>query len=89
MKVKWLGHSSFLLTSQDGVRVITDPYTPGGGLSYGPITERADIVTVSHEHGDHNNVSSIPGDPQVIRGAVSKDVAGIYFVGIPAYHDGS
>ncbi|MEE8472644.1 MAG: MBL fold metallo-hydrolase [Dehalococcoidia bacterium] len=89
MKVKYLGHSSFFLASQGGVSVITDPYTPGGGLSYKPITMGADIVTVTHEHGDHNNVSSIPGNPQVVRGAISKDVAGVHFEGTAAYHDSS
>ena len=37
MKIKWLGHASFLITSDSGVRVITDPYSRGGGIDYGPI----------------------------------------------------
>ena len=37
MKVKWLGHASFLLTAADGTRVITDPYSVGGGIEYGII----------------------------------------------------
>jgi L-ascorbate metabolism protein UlaG (beta-lactamase superfamily) len=57
MKIKWLGHACFLITSRDGVRVITDPYVVGGGISYSPIKETADVVVVSHDHGDHSNVS--------------------------------
>jgi L-ascorbate metabolism protein UlaG (beta-lactamase superfamily) len=46
MKVKWLGHASMLVTSSDGLRVVTDPYTPGAfGLHYSPIDVEADIVT--------------------------------------------
>ncbi len=47
MNIKWLGHASFLITSDSGVKIITDPYETGSGLSYGEIAESADIVTVS------------------------------------------
>jgi L-ascorbate metabolism protein UlaG (beta-lactamase superfamily) len=88
MRVKWLGHSCFLLTSDSGTRILTDPYTPGqSGLNYGPINESADIVLSSHEHHDHNNVAAVKGNPQVIRGPGSKEAKGIKFRGIPAYHD--
>ena len=88
MKVKWLGHASFLVTSDSGTKIITDPYTPGGfGLNYGEIKDSADIVTVSHEHADHNNVASVQGNPQVVREAAPVEVKGIKFNGIPTYHD--
>ncbi|MFC1987226.1 MBL fold metallo-hydrolase [Chloroflexota bacterium] len=68
MKIKWLGHASFLITSDAGTKIITDPYTPGGlGLNYGEIKESADIVTVSHGHGDHNNVAAVRGNPKIIK----------------------
>lgn len=67
MKVKYLAHASFLITSGEGIRIVTDPYTPGGGLKYGAIKETADIVTVSHEHGDHNNAAAVIGNPAVVR----------------------
>lgn len=87
MKVKWLGHASFLLTSNTETKIITDPYATGGNLSYGQIEEAADIVTVSHEHGDHNNVAAVRGEPEVLRGAVSREIKGIKFKGVLAYHD--
>jgi len=89
MKVKWLGHSCFLITSEEGTRLITDPYTVGAGISYSAIKESADVVTVSHEHGDHNNVSAVKGSPQVIKGSGAKTAAGIEFNGIATYHDES
>ncbi len=85
MKIKWLGHVSFLITSDAGTKIITDPYETGGGLSYGQIKESADIVTVSHDHADHNNVAAVQGSPKVVRGTV--EVKGIKFKGIPTYHD--
>jgi len=88
MKVKWLGHASFMITSDSGTKIITDPYTPGGfGLNYGEIKESADIVTVSHEHADHNNVAMIGGNPEVVKEAGQVDVKGIKFSGTPTYHD--
>ncbi len=87
MKVKWLGHASFLITSEDGTKVITDPYVVGGGLNYGEIKESADIVTVSHEHGDHNNAAAVGGNPKIVKDTAAKTIKGIKFNGIPTYHD--
>ena len=98
MKIKWLGHASALITSDSGIRIITDPYKPGydimpgGTLSYGSIEESADIVVVTHEHPDHNNVAAVRGNPEIIRGAEIRGVTavksrGIEFKGIPCYHD--
>ena len=87
MKIKWLGHDSFVITSDKGLRILTDPYTTGGGLTYSEIKESADIVTVSHEHADHNNVSAVSGSPEVVRGTVKGKVKGIELNSIPTYHD--
>lgn len=88
MKVKWLGHACFLITSEEGVRVITDPYKPGVfGLGYGKIEEAADIVTVSHDHDDHNNAAWIKGNPTLVKGVGTKQVKGIELRGLASYHD--
>jgi L-ascorbate metabolism protein UlaG (beta-lactamase superfamily) len=85
MKIKYLAHSSFLVTADNGVKIITDPYQPGRGLNHGAITETADIVTISHEHGDHNYVSTLKSNPKVLR--ESAEVKGIKFRAVPAAHD--
>lgn len=86
MRIKWLGHACFMITSDTGIKIITDPYFTGGGLSYGEIKESADIVTVSHDqHGDHNNVAAVRGSPEVVRGTAK--IRGMEFRGIPTYHD--
>ncbi len=88
MKIKWLGHASFLITSEVGVKIITDPYTAGiMGLNYGEIIEKADIVTVSHEHGDHNDVATVQGNPKVIKETVPTEIKGVKINGISTYHD--
>ncbi|UCG92556.1 MAG: MBL fold metallo-hydrolase [candidate division WOR-3 bacterium] len=91
MKIKFLGHASFLITSDKGTKIITDPYKPGcfgGGIKYEPITEEANIVTISHEHDDHNE-TNIKGNPSFVRGAGAKEVSGIKINGIETHHDES
>jgi L-ascorbate metabolism protein UlaG (beta-lactamase superfamily) len=92
MKLKFYGHAAFLLKSDDGYKIIIDPYESGGfggQLNYGKIEDEADIVLTSHEHPDHNYTKTLPGSPQVIKGAGSVTVKGITFNGIATYHDPS
>jgi L-ascorbate metabolism protein UlaG (beta-lactamase superfamily) len=85
MKIKWLGHSAFLITSKSAVRIITDPYKPEEGLNYRNIDQAADIVTVSHEHLDHNNVNAVRGNPVVMK--KSGETSGIAFKTVQVFHD--
>ena len=89
MILKWLGHACFLITSGDGLKIITDPYLNGGKIRYAPVDDSADIVTISHDHYDHNALSAVSGNPEVIRGRGLKIAKGIQFKGIPTYHDES
>lgn len=87
MKIRFLGHSTFAITSDTGVKIITDPYETGPGFTYGEINESADVVTVSHDHRDHGNVAAVKGSPEVVRKAGSSTAKGIEFKGIASYHD--
>ena len=88
MIITWLGHSCFKLQDKvgaDGVTLITDPYSKETGLKL-PSLE-ADLVTVSHDHKDHNNVSAVKGNPRIIDCAGEYDVRGIFVEGIDSFHD--
>lgn len=87
MKLKLLAHSSFLITAENGTRIITDPYTDSPMFKYNSIKETAEVVTVSHEHPDHNNAAAVKGNPQVIRGVGKWNIKGIEVRGISAFHD--
>jgi L-ascorbate metabolism protein UlaG (beta-lactamase superfamily) len=89
MKIKWLGHACFLLTSDGGLEIMTDPYEAGFRdiINYGPIKEAPDIVTISHQHGDHNYTGDLQGSPEIVQGDGTHLVKGIEFMGIPCYHD--
>jgi L-ascorbate metabolism protein UlaG (beta-lactamase superfamily) len=89
MEVKWLGHSCFLITSEAELSIITDPYSTADGINYSPVNEAADIVTVSHNHFDHNNTAAVRGKPEIITGSGTKTVKGIQFRGIASHHDKS
>lgn len=87
MKIKWFGQSAFVITADNGTKIITDPYTPSESIPYEEINESADIVTVSHAHRDHSNVAAVKGSPTVVK--ESKEVKGIKFQAVQAFHDNS
>lgn len=92
MKIKWYGHASFKVTTDAGLRIIIDPYQSGafeGALSYGKITDEADIVLTSHDHDDHNYTKDITGSYKIInREGVYKE-QGVTIEAIPCFHDPS
>jgi len=86
MKIKWIGHACFLIEGKEG-RVMTDPYDES--IPYRPPDYTAEVITVSHDHFDHNAVERVKGSPTVIRGEGTNSVAGIHFQGIASFHDES
>ena len=90
MRIQFLGHSSFLLTTDAGTRIVTDPFDPAkyqDSLNYRPFSEPADIVTISHEHSDHSAAHIISGSPIIIRGNGKFVASEVEFLGVETYHD--
>jgi L-ascorbate metabolism protein UlaG (beta-lactamase superfamily) len=87
MKVKWLGHASFLITSDKGTRIVTDPYQKIDKMYYGEINETAEVVTLSHEHHDHNNPGAVKGNPRIYKGQSSEQVKDVKLSGLQVFHD--
>jgi L-ascorbate metabolism protein UlaG (beta-lactamase superfamily) len=66
MKIKWYGQACFLITSDNGLKIVTDPYTPETS-GFRPVTEAADIVIRSSDNDSfHCRADLIPGKPIVI-----------------------
>ena len=87
MDIVYLGHSSFKLKGKKAT-VITDPFDPVYvGLKY-PKND-ADIVTVSHNHNDHNKADLIDNVKMVINGAGEYEIMGVSIIGIETDHDAS
>jgi len=86
MTISWYGHSCFKITNQGGhLTIITDPFDKNIGLK--PPRASADIVTVSHQHNDHNNIKAISGEPFIIDGPGEYEIKGIRIIGCSSFHD--
>ncbi len=80
-----MGHSSFLLRGKTGT-VVCDPFDPKMvGFKFSSV--KADIVTISHDHQDHNRAALVNGVKKVISGPGEYEVMGISILGLPSYHD--
>lgn len=93
MRITWLGHDAFIFETEDGKKILTDPYVAGsydGSVGYAEIKETVDVVTTSHEqHPDHFDKTHFGKHPNLVRGAGEKTAAGIHFEGIATFHDKS
>jgi L-ascorbate metabolism protein UlaG (beta-lactamase superfamily) len=94
MRIRWFGQSSYLLTGSQTVFI--DPFGDMSGMAsrgiewnYPPIAGvDAGTLLVTHEHGDHNAVEAIGGDPVVIRSRAGRFESPVgEVVGIASEHD--
>lgn len=84
MEITYLGHSSFKLKGKQKT-VVTDPY--GEKVGKYPKDIEADIVTVSHDHFDHNAIDKIKNKPFVINGPGEYEVGDVSVIGVSVFHD--
>ena len=85
MKLEWIGHACFRMTAQDGTVVITDPYDETVGANMVPLS--ADMITMSHEHHDHNCEDMITGSPVILRGTDEGMAGSVKARAYGSYHD--
>lgn len=95
MKIQWLGHNCFCLTSRRGSTVLTDPYSQSVQIEFPPIT--ADIVVMSHEHPENNAAWRVGGSPLIVKRTsqfpcehelnVTRTKEFFVIKGIPTHHD--
>ena len=81
MEITWYGHSCFRLTERSMATVVTDPYDHSS-IGYDSLKLKADIVTVSHDAGGHNNTSAVKGTSHVIDGAGEFEIGGVFITGV-------
>lgn len=91
MQITYHGHSCFKLKTNTGT-VVTDPYDPYVGFSLPAMS--ADVVTVSHDHKDHNMIGGIKGTarrktPFIITTPGEYEVQMISVFGVSSWHDAS
>src|SRR6516225_93157 len=95
MRVDWYGQSAFRFSGADGT-VFIDPIgdvsrlaSQGLQFEYPAIDGvEADLLLVTHEHGDHNGVDAIGGDPTVWRSTAGRLESPVgVVVGVASEHD--
>lgn len=84
MRIAYLGHACFAIEANEA-RVVMDPFAADLPHAFPPTA--ADIVTMSHDHFDHNAVGRVGGRPTPVRGAGIHHAAGVEIVGIASWHD--
>ncbi|MFA6422729.1 MAG: MBL fold metallo-hydrolase [Candidatus Buchananbacteria bacterium] len=88
MTIQWLGQSCFKIqTKNNGIEstIVCDPFSTKEGLKMPKV--QADVITVSHDHYDHNNIEAIKGDPYIINTPGEYETKEIMFYGISSFHD--
>lgn len=95
MIIRYLGHSSFYISSSKGTAIVLDPYSDYIPYKFPNI--EADIVVISHEHRDHNADHRVNGGPVVVKRTaqfpvehevpVKRTGEKLAFHGIPTWHD--
>lgn len=91
MDIQYVGHSCFRLRGKEGL-VITDPFHSSVGFTLPKLS--ADVITVSHDHEDHNAVEAVKATaarkkPFIISHPGEYEVQGISVYGYPSFHDAS
>lgn len=88
MNIYWYGQSCFKIEG-DKSTLVTDPFSKDFGLRIPRLA--ADVVTISHDHADHNNIEAVKGmnddEPFVITNPGEYEVNNIFIYGISSYHD--
>ncbi len=86
MQIFWHGLSCFEIkttTTEGEVTVVVDPYGNGTGLRF-PRTLESNIVLVTHNEEDANNISSVVGSPKLINMPGEFEVRNVFVYGIDA-----
>lgn len=84
MEIKYLGHASFLIKTKNA-KIITDPYDSSIGLRFPKV--EAEIITVSHQHNDHNRHDLVGGDKVIFDMPGEYERLGVKISGYQTYHD--
>lgn len=85
MKLKWYGHSCFLLTAANGTKILVDPYDASTGRELKDI--ECDAVVSTHDHFDHNYFQAASGNPVLLKETEFRNVNGVVISAVESYHD--
>ncbi|MFP4497868.1 MAG: MBL fold metallo-hydrolase [Vulcanimicrobiota bacterium] len=84
IKIEYVGHSCFLITNSKNQSVLIDPFHSEPGQPQ-PL-KQANVVLISHNHTDHNNLKMVMGASLIINGASYNKVNSFEIQGFLADH---
>lgn len=87
MVIDWLGHSCFKVTLKDSKVILFDPFDSSVGYVQQDV--EPDIVVISHDHFDHNDLSHVSGDYTVVKTEGVHTFGDVTIEGIKTMHDHS
>lgn len=87
MVIEWLGHSCFKITLKSGLKVLLDPYNADTGYAQQDV--EADVVTISHAHSDHNDLSHVKGNYTLVNTPGVHTFGELTIEGYETWHDHS
>jgi L-ascorbate metabolism protein UlaG (beta-lactamase superfamily) len=87
MEIIWHGQSCFSIKTKEGTIVI-DPFAE---IGLPELKLKADIVLVTHDHPDHNNISAVKAisseKPFIVSSPGEYEIGSIVINGLPSFHD--
>ncbi len=89
MRISWMGHACFLLETQNKTLLLTDPYETGsygGAIGYSALNIQPHIVTVSHQHFDHNYTQGMTKATIIDKPGRYK-ILDVEIEGVSSFHD--
>lgn len=88
LNIQYLGHTCFLFTGGNGLKVLVNPFRPLGCTAGYPVPQvEADVVLISSFLLDEGAVEEVPGNPRIITQSGDYRVENTKFQGISTPHD--
>ncbi len=83
-EIKWFGHGCFRVRGREAT-IVMDPV--GRTTGYALPKQKADIVTISHNHPGHNAQGQIQEGYFLIDGPGEYEVSDVFITGVRTFHD--
>lgn len=88
IRVDWYGYQCFRIKSALGISILTNPFSPGSTSFTPPKGLTPEIILITNEESDVNNIDLVENTPSIYRGSVGMGTntsAGIRLLGVPVF----
>ncbi len=85
MQLIWFGHSCFLIKTDEGKRILMDPFN--NYLGYNSNFPKCDLITISHNHFDHSYINEINAETKILNTCDILNLDYVHIEGLNSFHD--